>query len=107
MSQTPIHLPSFPFGDAETNNERVSEYIRFKLRWPDTGADCSGSVLIRVVIEKTGELTNAEILRPLCPGFDEEAMRVVNEMPPWKPGLKNGEPVRTVTMIPVRFMLQY
>ena len=101
----PDTLPYFPFGEGKTNNERVSEYINMNLKWPNTGADCLGRVHIKAVIEKSGELTSAIVIRPLCPGFDEEALRVVNNMPDWTPGIKSGEPVRTVTIIPIIFVL--
>jgi hypothetical protein len=91
-------------GEGKTN-ERVSEYINLNLQWPNTGADCLGRVHIKAVIEKSGELTNAVVIRPLCPGFDEEALRVVNNMPDGNPGFKNSEPIRTVIIIPVNFVL--
>ena len=101
----PDNLPLFSIGEAKTNKERVSAFINSNIEWPRTQADCQGWVFIQAVVEKTGELTNLKVIRQLCPGFDEEALRVVKNMPDWKPGIKNGEPVRTVTVIPIYFVL--
>jgi len=38
--------------------------------------------------------------------IDKEALRVVTEMPPWKPGLRGGKPVNIVLTLPIRFDLK-
>mgnify|MGYP006294341647 FL=1 len=101
----PDNLPVFPIGEAKTNKERVSAFINSNVEWPRLQLDCQGWVFVQAVIEKTGELTNVRLIRQLCPGFNEEALRVVKNMPDWKLGIKNGEPVRTVTVIPIYFVL--
>jgi len=101
----PDNLPIFPIGKAKTNKERVSAFIYSILEWPSKHVYCDGWVFIQAVVEKTGELTNLKMIRQLCPSYDEEAIRVVTNMPAWKPGMKNGKPVRTVIVIPIRFVL--
>ena len=39
-------------------------------------------------------------------GCDEEALRVVQSMPNWKPGKQRGKPVRVKYTVPVNFRLQ-
>ena len=35
--------------------------------------------------------------------LDKEALRVINKMPLWKPGLQNGKPVSVYFNLPVTF----
>jgi hypothetical protein len=42
----------------------------------------------------------------MCPGFDEEALRVVNLMQNWKPGILKEEKVRALVTIPVGFYIK-
>jgi protein TonB len=45
------------------------------------------------------------VLKGIGSGCDEEALRVVQKMPPWKPGKQNGKAVRVRFVLPVKFML--
>ncbi|WP_313804055.1 energy transducer TonB [Flavobacterium sp.] len=59
-------------------------------------------VLVFFVIEKDGTLSNIKITRD--PGYDlgKEAFRVLSNMKTkWKPGYKNGQPVRTAYNLPI------
>ena len=64
-----------------------------------------GNVVVRLVVEKDGTLTNFEIIKDIGGGCGEEALRVIKSMPAWEPGLVDGKPVRTMYSIPVRFKL--
>ncbi len=57
------------------------------------------------MVEADGRVTNVEVLRGIGDGCDEEALRVVNGMPKWKPGTKDGKPVRVQYTIPIVFKL--
>ena len=39
-------------------------------------------------------------------GCDEEVIRLINMMPVWKPGMKDGKQVRVKLNIPVEFKLR-
>jgi len=63
-------------------------------------------VFVEFVVEKNGSLSNALVVRSSGnKTFDKEALRVVNKMPPWKPGLMSGNPVRTKLLIPIAFKI--
>ena len=36
-------------------------------------------------------------------GCDEEALRVLKEMPKWSPGIQNGKKVPVKLILPIRF----
>ena len=64
-----------------------------------------GVVFVRFIIKPDGSLTDVKVLRPVHPLLDAEALRVVREMPRWKPGRQDGKPVRVFYSVPVEFRL--
>jgi hypothetical protein len=104
IEQQPDRLAMFK-GIGTTNQERISNYLVNNLRWiPEP--ECNGRVIIKCVVEKDGELSNFQFLRKLCPEHDQEALRVLEEMPPWEPARKNGKIVRSYVVIPLTFRLK-
>jgi len=94
--------PVFPGGD-----EARIQFIRENIRYPEAArsARIQGIVFVTFVVEKDGSLTNVGIIRGVDGGLDEEAVRVVESMPKWAPGLKGGQPVRVEFTMPIRFVL--
>lgn len=76
--------------------EGLYQFIHDNLVYPQTAIDnnVTGTVHVTFVIEKNGQITNAEIVHDIGGGCGEEALRLVNSMPPWTPAYVNGEPVR-------------
>lgn len=93
-------LPEFPGGTTGFN-----KFLQKKLKWPNkTGFnDIQGKVWITFVVEKNGKLSGVQILRSLDPDFDTEALRVINLSPRWRPGTRNGKPVRVQYSLPIPF----
>lgn len=94
--------PEFPGG--QTALER---YIKNNLRYPTTVHEhhIQGRVVCRFIVNKDGTVSDIEVVRSNYPTFNEEALRVLEYMPKWEPGLLNGEPVRTWCTVPVNFYL--
>lgn len=67
-----------------------------------------GRVIVRFIIEKDGTVSNVILEERLrkCEPCNREAIRVVKNMPKWKPGLKNGKAVRTYVRLPIRFEIE-
>ncbi len=53
-----------------------------------------GQILVAFVVEKDGKLTEVGVLEDAGKGTADEAIRVMNNSPKWKPGILNGNPVR-------------
>ena len=70
----------------------------------ETGVE--GIVYVEFVVEKNGSITDAKVIRRIGGGCDEEAIRVINKMPKWKPGYQFNKTVRVKYTLPVRFILQ-
>ena len=80
-------------------------WINQNLRKPVSrdGVDMQGRVLVKLVIEKDGSVSNPVLVRRLSRPYDREALRVVRSMPKWNPAMNNGKPVRCYFTIPVTF----
>ena len=95
--------PEFPGGD-----EALMAYLRKNMKYPkDAMANAiQGKVLVEFVVEKDGSISNVKVVRSVDVLLDKEAVRVTQNMPKWKPGTQNGEPVRVRMTYPLTFRLQ-
>ncbi|MGY6562881.1 MAG: TonB family protein [Luteibaculaceae bacterium] len=89
-------------------NEALFGYLSENIKYPPQAkADSvAGVVFITFVVDKTGTVTQAEVLKGIGGGCDEEALRVVKEMPKWTPGKQEGKPVSVQFNLPIRFSLK-
>ena len=96
-------MPQYPGGEAE-----MMAYLSKNIKYPVIAAEqgIQGTVVLRFVVGKNGEVTDVIVQRSLDPSCDKEAMRVVKTMPKWVPGKQNGNPVLVYYTLPVRFRLQ-
>ncbi len=64
----------------------------------------TGTIIAEVLIEKDGRIKNTPVIfEALSRETDSVAIYLLRNSPAWKPGSKNGRPVRTLMRIPVRF----
>ena len=96
-------MPTFPDG-----TEAMYKYIYDKIKYPAIAREngISGQVIVQFVVAKDGEIKNARVVRGIGGGCNEEALRVVNGMPRWKPGMHNGRAVPVTFTLPIKFVLQ-
>ena len=78
------------------------------LRYPRSAASAgvSGRVFVSFVVNTDGSLTDVAVLKGIGFGCDEEALRVVRQMPRWKPGKQSGRAVRVKYNLPISFALE-
>ena len=95
-------MPQYTGGE-----EAMMKYVAENIKYPQEAKDknISGRVFIGFVIEKDGSVSNVKVVRGIGGGCDEEAVRVIKEMPKWKPGMQKGKPVRVSYQIPIYFKL--
>jgi len=97
-------MPSFQGGGlAEFRN-----WVQSRVRYPQVANEngIQGTVTLTFVIEKDGRLTNIQVLRTPDRSLSEEAIRVLNQSPKWKPGKQNDQAVRIKYTLPVVFRIQ-
>ena len=97
-------MPEFPGGQLAMMRF-ISENMRFPPPFPACGFT-GGRVILQFIVEKTGEISNIEVVRGVDTSLDREAIRIVESMPNWIPGEQRGEKVRVKFILPVIFRLQ-
>ena len=98
-----IEVPaSFPGGEAA-----LLSYIGQHIRYPAIAMEngIQGTVVVQFTIDEEGKASKATIIRSLIKECDQEAIRVVLSLPPFKPATKNGKPVATRYTLPLRFSM--
>ena len=95
-------MPQFPGGAA-----KMMEFIQKNIQYPMTAQEngIQGRVFVNFVIEPDGSITNVTVMRGIGGGCDEEAIRIVQSMPNWKPGKQRGVAVRCSFTVPIIFKL--
>ena len=96
-------MPEYPGGMAE-----CLKYIARNIKYPTLAqeAKIEGRVIVRFVVGTDGYTSNFEILHSVCPALDAEAIRVLAQMPKWKPGMQRGVAVPVKYTVPVTFKLE-
>jgi protein TonB len=96
-------MPTFPGGE-----EKLFDYLRKNIKFPPVAREngIQGRVFVTFVVDKDGKVKDAKILRGIGGGCDEEALRVIRNMPDWKAGKQNGRPVSVQYNLPVNFTLK-
>lgn len=96
-------MPEFPGGQ-----EALQKYLSTAVRYPVIAQEngIQGRVYVQFVIDQTGQVTNATVLRGVDPSLDREALRVVQAMPKWKPGKQRNRAVRVSYTVPINYVLQ-
>ena len=95
----------FPGGQKALDN-----YVNDHINYPQTAIDndVSGVVRVSFVVNESGQITRAKLVGPakVGNGLDEEALRVVNAMPAWKPAMVHGKKVKTRLELPISFQVE-
>jgi protein TonB len=89
-------------------DKALLEYIYSKIKYPELARiyKIEGTVVLELIVEKSGEITGIGIIKEIGGGCGKEVVRVVNAMPDWLPGKQRGKEVRVRYKLPVKFTLQ-
>jgi TonB family protein len=96
-------MPEYPGGE-----QALYKYLSETISYPDTATQkgIEGLVKVKFVVDEYGSIDDVKTTNiPFGYGLEEEAMRVIKMMPPWKPGKNDGKPVKVYFQIPIRFVL--
>ena len=99
----PEIMPVFYKGRME-----LSDYLRENIRYPDACRDAGiqGRVIVEFVVTKEGRVSDARVVKSAHKFLDKEALRVVNNMPYWRPGAYKGKRVNVQMTMPIIFQLR-
>ncbi|MDX5395698.1 MAG: energy transducer TonB [Hymenobacteraceae bacterium] len=105
-NEKPYHyveqMPQFPGG-----SEALLKYLQENIVYPEVGVknNIQGTNYIQFTVTREGSITDIVVLKSLALELDNEAVRVIKQMPTWIPGKQNGRAVPVRYTIPVRFQL--
>ena len=94
--------PQFPGGETACA-KWLAENVQYPTICMEQGIQ--GRVIATFVVNKDGSIVDIEIVRSPDSNLSKETERVLKMMPPWKPGRKDGKPVRVKYSLPVTFRL--
>ena len=102
-AQVEEQMPEFPGGE-----KAMLKFLYENLQYPsvDKENEIEGKVVVQFIVEEDGSISNTKILRSVSKTIDAEAVRVVESMPKWQPGMQEGEPVRVEYSMPIRFFFE-
>lgn len=96
-------MPEFPGGGLG-----LRQYIAEHITYPKEAIKKSiaGKVYVSFTVSKTGQVKDAKIAKGVDPQLDAEAIRVIESLPTWKPGKKDGQNADVLYTVPINFALK-
>ncbi|HLP14071.1 MAG TPA: energy transducer TonB [Flavobacteriales bacterium] len=87
--------------------DALAKFLSSELKYPTKAYEkkVEGKVYVEFVIDETGKVKGVRVKRKGDPDLDAEAIRVVKAMPNWTPAKVIGKPVKSMTVLPVNFVL--
>lgn len=87
--------------------QAMMKYLTENVEYPELSMELGdhGRVFIEFVVNKDGSIEQVKVIRGVSKEIDEEAMRVVRNMPNWTPAVFKGELARARCRIPINFIL--
>lgn len=85
----------------------LRSFLAKNLRYPAAAREnnIAGRVQVEFVVNEDGAVSNVRVVRGIGGGCDEEAMRVVRQMPLWTPGRQGNMAVKVLMILPIVFEL--
>lgn len=94
--------PEFPGGEGA-----LQSFLINNLKYPQQAieAGISGTVYVSFIVWDDGSVRDIKLKRGIGGGCDEEALKIVEMMPNWNPGIQLLTPVNVQMILPVSFKL--
>ena len=87
--------------------DALVKFLQHNVRYPASARKNGeqGSVFVSMLVDKSGALSDFEIIKGVSESLDQEALRVVALFPGWIPGKNKGAVVRSRFVLPIKFKL--
>ena len=84
-----------------------NRYLMDNLNYPKAAVRkrIQGTVVVQFIVDKDGNVTDAEVIQSVHPLLDDEALRLIKNSPRWKPAIQDGKKVKSYKKQPVVFQL--
>jgi protein TonB len=98
-------MPRFKCSDDE---HLLAKHLAAHIKYPKIAREMgiTGTAYIEFIVSREGKVTNVRVSRGFDKHCDAEALRVVNELPDFCPGMQGGTEVPVIHTVPIRFALQ-
>jgi periplasmic protein TonB len=97
-------MPKYPGGE-----EAMAQYITDNIAYQEAAlnANTTGAIKVSFVVDENGKVSDAHVVGDkVGNGLDEEAVRAVEKMPEWTPGMVKGKKVKTRLTLPITFQIE-
>ncbi|MBR0323100.1 MAG: TonB family protein [Bacteroidales bacterium] len=83
----------------------IIKFVKENIKFPAEAQENNvhGKLMVSVVVEKDGSLSDIKIKKGLGYGLDEEIVRIITMMPKWQPAQHKGKAVRQSQTIVIPF----
>ena len=87
------------------STKALLHYIYTNIKYPDSALqnNIKGKVYLKMVVEPDGTLSNIHVIKGIGYGCDNEALRLVSNMPKWEAGMIKGRKVRVYSNLSISF----
>ena len=95
--------PTYPGGQAA-----LEDYVNNNIEYQQPAIDnnTEGTVDVQFVVDENGKISDAKVVgKKLGSGLDEEAVKVISNMPKWTPGKVKGKDVKTRLVLPITYKI--
>lgn len=94
--------PQFPGGEVA-----MMSFIKSERRYPEQAYKdgIEGRVRCSFVVNKDGRISHINVLRGVEHSIDREAVRIISEMPAWRAGEINSNPVPVYCILSIPFRI--
>ena len=93
--------PTFKGGGPNNFAYWVATHVKYPKYAKEAGIE--GTVMVHFIIDTNGKISDAHVHQSVHPVLDAEAVRIIKKSPKWKPGKKDGKPVKVGFNMPVAF----
>lgn len=103
------HMENLDRGEIKRCSDlALLKHIHGNLKYPAPARNkhIIGTVVIRFIVNKKGEVKDAKLLKGIGAGCGLAALEVIKNLPSWQPGKQNGRPVSVLYTIPIKFELK-
>ena len=92
--------------DAQFHTDLMT-YIGDNVQYPEAAKQqgLEGKVSVRFAINESGMVEDVQVLQGIGGGCDEEAVRIITQMPPWEPARLDNVPYKAYQTVPVVFWI--
>lgn len=103
-----VYVESMPkLGGKYQEVKSITDLVQARVKYPKSARQDSvqGRILASFIVEATGEVSNAKIIKGIGGGCDEAVLGVIRSLPHFEPGRQSNRNVRVSYTFPIIFQL--